>query len=681
MVSREGLRETIGQRNLRPVASREGLRQPAPVDHGLRSVASRDRLRGQVNPRWDPMTGEMTTSAKGRPSQVKPVEYARGLGTTPSPPRKTVSPQPQPPKSPESSGDHMRQVPNRPGGLSIDNRTVTSDTDPAAGVFTDNRPGWRGASGRTAIVEPVKDTPEVAPLKIPPKSTKRPMSPPKSAGSGPVSGGGLGAIMASPPISPPLGSTGNGKQAPETSMKEQQIDGNAGKSPVSNPWSMANMANSLRSIIPSSQRQPSGHGPDSPHSGLPSPPLTSSPTPTGGVNASSMEAAANNAGLSMPLQSPSAQASLSPGAGNSPIPSPTMSQGPIRRKQVGAPSVHLNANSAAHHQQHESYTSSVYSLPDDPRNRRPLSSNPPSPATPSFTNNGNGNGVGQLLGAAGNNSAYVQPPSRFSVTTYATSAHTTTPRESFDDRPPLPTPPKEYGEYGNYTQRLDSPNPSVRLGDGMMDRQRPKLRNNRSFETDSEPVKISLSQPWMSESGANSAGIDAQNSPPHNRKEPKGPRDYTHSHPRDQDKDNHRLLQPKGPAARSQTLHASRPPSAVSTNKSLPTAPPEAQAESTKDRVAMLNAQISSLGNRRININRSIKQMTELMPTDNLMNTPDVIYKREMEKRKVEELKKELADVQREEHELGMKLHRAYKRLDQRAEYEPTSLWVRRATG
>ncbi|KUI63111.1 hypothetical protein VP1G_10232 [Cytospora mali] len=73
--------------------------------------------------------------------------------------------------------------------------------------------------------------------------------------------------------------------------------------------------------------------------------------------------------------------------------------------------------------------------------------------------------------------------------------------------------------------------------------------------------------------------------------------------------------------------------------------------------------------------------MTELMPRDNLMAAPEVMRKRESEKLKVQELERELADVQREEHELGMKLHRAYKRLDRHAEYEPTSLWVRRATG
>ena len=134
-------------------------------------------------------------------------------------------------------------------------------------------------------------------------------------------------------------------------------------------------------------------------------------------------------------------------------------------------------------------------------------------------------------------------------------------------------------------------------------------------------------------------------------------------------------------------------------NKSLPPAPPELEAlslyngadgksspKSPKDlsaseRVALYDAQIQALGNRRINITRSIKQMTELMPTDNILNSEAVRRKREVEKQKVEALKTELAEVQREMYELGLKLHRAYKRQEKEASFEPTTLWVRRVTG
>lgn len=119
---------------------------------------------------------------------------------------------------------------------------------------------------------------------------------------------------------------------------------------------------------------------------------------------------------------------------------------------------------------------------------------------------------------------------------------------------------------------------------------------------------------------------------------------------------------------------------ASSINKMLPPAPPEATAEESRDRVGMLNAQLQSLGNRRINLLRSVKQMTELMPQDNVLDSAEVVHKRGLERRKVEALRLELADVQREEYELGLKLHRAYKRMDRDEQYENSALWVRRVT-
>ncbi|KAF4456819.1 hypothetical protein F53441_1116 [Fusarium austroafricanum] len=121
-----------------------------------------------------------------------------------------------------------------------------------------------------------------------------------------------------------------------------------------------------------------------------------------------------------------------------------------------------------------------------------------------------------------------------------------------------------------------------------------------------------------------------------------------------------------------------RPASIVSTDKALPPAPPEMQ--SANDRVAYLTARLDSLAHRRNNINKSIKQMTELMPTDRLLSSTDVIRKREVEKKKVEGLKEELSEIQREEHDLGLKLYRANKRLEREAAFEPSSLWVRRIT-
>jgi len=78
--------------------------------------------------------------------------------------------------------------------------------------------------------------------------------------------------------------------------------------------------------------------------------------------------------------------------------------------------------------------------------------------------------------------------------------------------------------------------------------------------------------------------------------------------------------------------------------------------------------------------------MTELMPVEQGLSrvvlTDEVWRRREEEKRKVEGLREEEAEVRRSEHELGLRLHRAWKRRDRdEANFEPTSIWVRRVTG
>ena len=105
-----------------------------------------------------------------------------------------------------------------------------------------------------------------------------------------------------------------------------------------------------------------------------------------------------------------------------------------------------------------------------------------------------------------------------------------------------------------------------------------------------------------------------------------------------------------------------------------------AEAES-HDLITSLQAQLDNLAHRRNNITKSIRQMTELMPTDSVLVTDEVRRKREEEKRKVEGLREEEADVRRQEHDIGLRLHRAWKRKDKEAVYEPTGLWVRRVTG
>ncbi|RFU32145.1 hypothetical protein B7463_g4164, partial [Scytalidium lignicola] len=211
--------------------------------------------------------------------------------------------------------------------------------------------------------------------------------------------------------------------------------------------------------------------------------------------------------------------------------------------------------------------------------------------------------------------AYVEPPSRFSVTTYAPSTAQTSPRPSLDasDRPPMPTPPQQYTTSEQQSSIINRKRPKFD--------ESPKTTQRKAINA-SSPITISMSS--------------------------------------------------------SVNLNASRRVSDVS--KSLPKSPAEVKA-SAKDVIASLEAQLENLAVRRGNISKSIRQMTELMPTDSLTASAAVLVKREQEKKKVEKLKEEEADIKQQEHDIGLKLHRAWKRRDTEAVYEPTGLWVRRING
>ncbi|XDG06642.1 hypothetical protein ABKA04_006257 [Annulohypoxylon sp. FPYF3050] len=502
-------------KTLRESQSRDKLKQPRPYGHDVR---------------WDPATGEPTTDSRGRPSQVNPQEFAQGFGSQAG----SVSPpQVKPEKQGQITfGERLRRV-RQPSG---------SQAEPVP------RPEWRGASGRTTLVAPVNDNKDVAPLKVPPKSSKRVGR--ESGGLSPVH-----SVDSEPASSPAVRGLGISNQPTQPQL------------PASPSILVANPGASQHTY--------------------PSPPLSDDNTvPTGNPQHQSLQIPPNDKA--------------------------------IRRKPAGAPG----------HQAQPSWSSSVYS--EDPR--ASLANPPPQPPPIDTSLDG-----------------WTQPPSRFSVTTYATSSQqsTTTPRDSIDvdeNAPPVPTPPQHFMAQ-QQEQQQQQQQPSI------LDRKRPVVAGydtpgSRKSNSPSEPVKISLDSYYMTSAAAPRA----------------------------------RKTSPDAAIPRGNESRLSLT-SLPDKDKSLPLAPPETQSAQTQDRVAQLNAKLQALGNRRININTAIKQMTELMPTDNILASDAVIHKREEEKRKVEALKQELAEVERESYELGLKLHRAYKRLDRDAEYEPTTLWVRRVTG
>ena len=108
--------------------------------------------------------------------------------------------------------------------------------------------------------------------------------------------------------------------------------------------------------------------------------------------------------------------------------------------------------------------------------------------------------------------------------------------------------------------------------------------------------------------------------------------------------------------------------------KSLPKSPPEVEATS---RIASLEAKLDNLRQRRSNLQTIIHELTNVVQPSSIAY--DMASRQEI-KRTVDGLKRELAEVVKDEHETGLKLHRALKRDDEFSAYEPTSIWVRRVT-
>jgi hypothetical protein len=112
----------------------------------------------------------------------------------------------------------------------------------------------------------------------------------------------------------------------------------------------------------------------------------------------------------------------------------------------------------------------------------------------------------------------------------------------------------------------------------------------------------------------------------------------------------------------------------ASLGKSLPQCPPEIEAI---DKIATLEARMDDLARRKQNLGKIIKEITDRLRRNSI--SYDGRKRREVEKM-ITNLKLELAEVGQEEHEVGIRLHRAQKRKDRAENYEPTGLWIKRVT-
>ncbi|RJE20932.1 hypothetical protein PHISCL_06725 [Aspergillus sclerotialis] len=112
-----------------------------------------------------------------------------------------------------------------------------------------------------------------------------------------------------------------------------------------------------------------------------------------------------------------------------------------------------------------------------------------------------------------------------------------------------------------------------------------------------------------------------------------------------------------------------------STAKPLPECPPEKQAES---RIEALEARRETLARRKGNIGTIIHELTQVIQPSSIAY--DMAARDEV-KRTVSSLNNELADINREDHEIGLRLFRAYKKRDEQdCRAGSTSLWVKRVT-
>ncbi|KAG5938716.1 hypothetical protein E4U53_007949 [Claviceps sorghi] len=278
------------------------------------------------------------------------------------------------------------------------------------------------------------------------------------------------------------------------------------------------------------------------------------------------------------------------------------------------------------------------------RKPAPASSNASPASDHKHSDIGIPNGIAESAGAAGGGdlaTSQVAPSdsqseaacsapllSHFSFTTYATS-DPGTPRLSSEEMvPSLPVLPPVLG---------------------VMNRSRPVAGGRSRSSGSQQPIAIEMSSPFASSGQDASASAVGRSQGPQNRS-----------------------------VSDTTAADRDRPSSRLSASKPLPLAPHQGKSG---DVVSQLDAQISALFHRRVNVEKSIKQMTEFMPRDNLLASEHVLRKREEEKQKVENLRLELAEIQREEHELGLKLYRARKRQEKEADFESTPLWVSRVAG
>lgn len=106
--------------------------------------------------------------------------------------------------------------------------------------------------------------------------------------------------------------------------------------------------------------------------------------------------------------------------------------------------------------------------------------------------------------------------------------------------------------------------------------------------------------------------------------------------------------------------------------------PVDDRPKDPQSRIESLEARRDELARRRFNLETVIKELTRVIQPDSYAY--DQAAKAEV-KRSVQSIENEIAEIKREEHELGMKVTRAWRRLDEKENNgDGSNLWVKRVT-
>jgi hypothetical protein len=118
------------------------------------------------------------------------------------------------------------------------------------------------------------------------------------------------------------------------------------------------------------------------------------------------------------------------------------------------------------------------------------------------------------------------------------------------------------------------------------------------------------------------------------------------------------------------TVRATDSPARAMDGKALPPSPPGVRG---RDIVDALQEKANELEKRRWNVEKHIRELESPQHQNPLQY--DIKSRRQIDKR-IAALKSQVEDLRREEHDNGIKLHRAWRKRDDGEEH--TSLWVKR---